>query len=58
MKIFQKQTVDNQVLNERIDIRQLHKVFPQQFISYFNKKAMWKKIHEAKVDIPFMSNLR
>lgn len=49
--------VDGKVLAERTDIRELHRVYPQHLITFFNKKSIWNRIQDCKQDLPFMSTI-
>ena len=57
MKIQGHPVVDNKILNQRVDIRELHTVYPEHLTTFFNKKSIWKRIQDAKIDLPFMSNV-
>jgi hypothetical protein len=50
--------LDNKILYERTDIRELHTIFPSHLITFFNKKGIWKRVQDAKLDLPFMSNVK
>lgn len=53
-----KAVLDKKIQDERVDIRELHSIYPAHLLTFFNKKAIWKRIYDAKLDIPFMSNVR
>jgi hypothetical protein len=49
---------DKKVQEERLDIRMLHTVYPSHLLTFFNKKTIWKRIADAKLDLPFNSTAR
>ncbi len=49
---------DKKVQEERVDIRFLHTVYPSHLLTFFNKKTIWKRIADAKQDLPFNSTAR
>lgn len=42
----QSKIVGGNCLNARIDLRELHMVYPSHLITFFNKKSLWNRIQD------------
>ncbi|TNV80274.1 hypothetical protein FGO68_gene11178 [Halteria grandinella] len=57
VEVTQSKVVDGKCLNLRIDLRELHLIYPSHLITFFNKKSLWNRIQDQKSDIPLNTTL-